>query len=186
MWPSSWAVLIAIPPTTPIVNARPMLSKARESAVCPEPAGEDQPGVLDRDEEVGAPAVVAVLLEPLEDASRAGCVASIPIAMSSSGKTTKTSERAEEPEAAEAGGFDRGPGENGARGTGSAEQPGIALGVAPGRRVEFDASSVGVSLRSACVAASIATSSLSKDPGYVFFVYKIAPFVKTVTAFCPL
>ena len=40
----------------------------REVAAGPEPAGEDEAGVLDRDEDVGAPAVVAVLLEPLEDA----------------------------------------------------------------------------------------------------------------------
>ncbi len=38
-----------------------------EPAVPPLPGGEDQPGVLDRDEQVGAPAVVVVLLEPLED-----------------------------------------------------------------------------------------------------------------------
>ena len=31
LWPSSWAVLIAIPPTTPTVSARPRLSRTERS-----------------------------------------------------------------------------------------------------------------------------------------------------------
>ena len=45
-----------------------MLSAIERPPFGPEPTGEDEAGVLDRDEEVGAPAVIAILLEPFEDA----------------------------------------------------------------------------------------------------------------------
>ena len=138
LWPSSWAVLIAIPPTTPIVSARPRLSSDREVAARPEPAGEDQAGVLDRDEDVGAPAVVAVLLEPLEDAvGRVGrvhpdrrCRGAGRRRRRGAGRRTRSRSKpvtSTEPQAM-----------NGAQRDDQAEQPGVALGVAPGRRVELD------------------------------------------------
>ncbi len=143
----------------------------REVAVGPEPAGEDQPRVLDRDEEVGAPAVVAVLLEPLEHAvGRVGRVD--PDRDVEQRKDAEDEQRPEEPEELEAGDFDAGPGDEGGEGDDQAEQPGVALGVAPGRRVEFDLRPVIVAVRR-CLHQVL----LVNNPGNVLLVYKIANFV---------
>ena len=151
---------------------QPEALQQREVAARPEPAGEDEPGVLDRDEEVGAPAVVAVLLEPLEHAvGRVGRVD--PDRDVEQREDAEDEQRPEEPEDLEAGDFDAGPGDEGSEGNDQAEQPGVALGVAPGRRVEFDLRPVIVAMRR-CLHRP---SSLSNIPEYVLLVYKIARFV---------
>ena len=113
-----------------------MLSIDGEPAAPPLPAGEDQPGVLDRDEEVGAPAVVVVLLQPLEH--RVGRVLGVhPDRQVEQREDPEDENRAEEPEAAEPGRFDRAPGEKRGQRDEDAEQPGVALAVAPGSRIHL-------------------------------------------------
>ena len=83
-------------------EGEPEAVQGREVAARPEVAGEDQPGVLDRDEDVGAPAVVAILLEPLEDAvGRVGGVQADGDVEDREGDEDE--QRAEQPEAGEAG-----------------------------------------------------------------------------------
>ncbi len=128
---------------------------SREVAARPEPAGEDEARVLDRDEEVGAPAVVAVLLEPLEHAvGRVGRVD--PDRDVEDREGDEDEQRPEEPEEVEAGHLDAGPGDEGREGDDQAEQPGVALGVAPGGRVELDRGPVVVAM-----GCSLHRSSLS-------------------------
>jgi hypothetical protein len=123
-----------IPPTTPIVTARP---KDREVAAGPEVTGEDEADVLDRDEQVRAPAVVAILLEPFENA--VGRVAGIdPDREVEQREDAEDEERSREVEDRPAGRLYRAPGDERSHRDEEAEQPGVALGVLPGRRVEVD------------------------------------------------
>ncbi len=109
----------------------------REVAARPEVAGEDQAGVLDRDEDVGAPAVVAVLFEPLDDAvGRVGGVH--PDDDVEDREDGEDEERAEEVEPSPPCRRNEAPGDERGEGDDQAEEPGVALGVAPGRRVELD------------------------------------------------
>ncbi len=89
----------------------------REATVGPEPTGEDQPGVLDGDEDVGTPAVVAVLFEPLDDA--VGRVLGVHADEDvQHGEDDENQHRAVEPEDTEPGERHQAPGdETAARGT---------------------------------------------------------------------
>ena len=136
----------------------------REVTACPEPAGKDQPRVLDRDEEVGAPAVVAVLLKPLDHA--VGRVARVdPDRDVEQREDAEDEQRPEEPEERETGRLDAGPGDEGGEGNDQAEQPGVALGVAPGRRIEFDLRSVIVAMRRCLHRPSSLSNSQSASLG---------------------
>ncbi len=109
----------------------------REIAARPHPAGEDETGVLDRDEDVGAPAVVAVLLEELEDAvGRVGRIE--PDRHVEQREEAEDESRAEEPDPAEAGERDPEPGEERRERDDDPQQPGVALAVGPGRRIDLD------------------------------------------------
>ncbi len=102
----------------------------REMAVRPQPAGEHEPCVLDRQVQVGAPAVVAVLFEPLDDA--VGRIAPVHAEYEVERRKDQEDEhRPVEPEHAEPGGVHEPPGEERERGDEQAEQPRVALGVAP-------------------------------------------------------
>ncbi len=130
----------------------------REVAARPQPAGEDQAGVLDRDEEVGAPAVVAILLEPLEHA--VGRVARVePDRDVEDREDDEDEQRPEEPEEVEAGQLDAGPGDEGREGDDQSEQPGVALGVAPGGGVELDRRPVVVMAMGCCLHRSSLSNS---------------------------
>src|SRR6185312_12532997 len=65
---------------------------------------------------------------------------------------------AEEPEAAEAGRFDRAPGEKGGQRDEDAEQPGIALAVAPGSRIHLYVVVVVMVMRVLCVRLHVFSS----------------------------
>ena len=109
----------------------------REVAAAPQPAGEDEAGELDRHEHVGAPAVVAVLLEVLEDA--VGRVGGVEADRGVEEREEDEDEHGrEQPEAAEAGQLDRAPGEEGRERDDDPEQPRVPLAVPPTRRVELD------------------------------------------------
>ena len=96
-------------------ECQPDVIERREFAARPQPAREDQPGVLDRDVEIGTPTVVTVLLEPLDHA--VGWVGRVrPDGQVEEGKYDKHQEWAIEPEDPEAGRFDQGEGEEWQRG----------------------------------------------------------------------
>ncbi len=95
-----------------------------------------EPAVLDRQVGVGAPAVVAVLFEPLDHA--VGRVARVHADdQVEQREDREDEERAVEPEDAEPGQLDEPPGDEREGGHEQPEQPRVALGVAPGglRRV---------------------------------------------------
>ncbi len=111
---------------------QPDVIDGRKLAAGPQPAGEDEPGVLDRQVGVGAPAVVAVLFEPLDDA--VGRVAGVhPDGEVEQREDGEDEEWPVEPEDAQSGGVYEAPGEERERRDQQAEQPGIALGVVPAR-----------------------------------------------------
>jgi hypothetical protein len=152
-----------------------------EAAVPPLPAGEDQPGVLDRDEEVGAPAVVVVLLQPLED--RVGRVGGVqPDRQVEQRERTEDEDGTEEPEAAEAGRFDRAPGDERGQRDEDAEQPGVALAVAPGSRIDRDVVVVVMVMRVFCMRLH-ALSSLSNVRLKSACLTKIPSLSSTVTEY---
>src|SRR5262249_20145823 len=98
----------------------------REVAARPEMAGEDEADVLGGDVGVGAPGVIAILFEPLEDAVRR--VARVdPDHDVENREDAEDEQWPEEPEAAPAGRFDRAPGDEGGEGDDQAEQPRVAL-----------------------------------------------------------
>ncbi len=117
----------------------------REVAAGPEPAGEHQAGVLDRDEDVGAPAVVPILLEPFEDA--VGGVARVHADRDVEQREgAEDEQRAEVPEDPPPGQLDEAEGDERRQRHDQAEQPGIALAVAPAGGVELDLLAVRVTV----------------------------------------
>ena len=109
----------------------------REAAVGPHVAGQDQPGVLDRDEDVGAPAVVAVLFEPLDHAV-GGVLGVHPDQDVEQREDHEDEERAVEPEDAEPGQRHQPPGDEGQQRDDQPEQPCVALRVGPGGGIQVD------------------------------------------------
>ncbi len=102
----------------------------RETAMRPHPTGEDQARVLQRQKQVGAPAVVAILLKPLDHAvGRVGGVQ--PDEQVEQWKHAEDEHGTVEPEHAETGRFDQPPGDERQQRHDQAEQPGVALAIAP-------------------------------------------------------
>ncbi len=105
-------------------------------AARPQPAGEDQPGVLDRQVQIGAPAVVAVLFEPLDRA--VGRVFGVePDEQVGEREHPEHEHGAVEVERAGACQLDEAPRQERERRHEQAQQPQVALGVAPGRGGEL-------------------------------------------------
>ncbi len=112
---------------------QPEAIDGREFPAEPQPAREHQARVLDRDEQVRAPAVVAILFQPLDHAVRG--VPRIPTDQQiEQREDPEDQERPVEPEDAQAGDLDQAVGEKGQRRHDQAEQPRVALGVPPARR----------------------------------------------------